>query len=90
MNNKYWNALNLCKIPEGNSYLDCNISVDEISKACLKLKNNKANGMDSILNEMLKHGQWVLLPSLEKLFNLVLDSGIYPRNWSIDYIFPIY
>ena len=63
LNNKYWNALNLCKIPEGNSYLDCNISVDEISKACLKLKNKKASGMDSILTEMLKYGQCVLLPS---------------------------
>ncbi|CAC5376274.1 unnamed protein product [Mytilus coruscus] len=27
VNNEYWNALNLCKIPEGHSYLDCNITI---------------------------------------------------------------
>ncbi|CAG2192789.1 unnamed protein product [Mytilus edulis] len=26
LNNEYWNALKLCKIPEGHSYLDCNIT----------------------------------------------------------------
>ena len=39
---------------------------------------------------MLKYGQFIILPGLEKLFNLVLDSGIYPKNWSSGYIFPIF
>ena len=46
--------------------------------------------MDSILNEMIKHGRYFLLPSLEKIFNDILNSGKFPTEWNIGVIKPIY
>ena len=44
--------------------------------------------MDSILNEMIKHGRYFLLPSLEKIFNDILNSGKFPTEWNIAVIKP--
>ena len=46
--------------------------------------------MDSILNEMIKHGRYFLLPSLEKIFNDILNSCKFPTEWNIGVIKPIY
>ena len=46
--------------------------------------------MDSILNEMIKHGRNFLLSSLEKIFNDILNSGKFPTEWNIGVIKPIY
>ena len=58
--------------------LDFPISAKEVTKATKKLKKGKSSGSDSILNEMLKYGNFVLQPCLVKLFNIILSSGIYP------------
>jgi len=42
-----------------------------------------------VRNEMLKYGQ-ALLPSIGKLFNLILQSGTYPSVWSTRYVIPIH
>ena len=42
------------------------ITPKEIHEQISKLKTKKASGMDSILNEMIKHGRHYLLPSKEK------------------------
>ncbi len=39
---------------------------------------------------MLKHGAFILLPSICKLFNLILDSGKFPSAWNIIYQVPIF
>ena len=44
--------------------------------------------MDSILNEMIKHGRYFLLPSLEKIFNDILNSCKFPTNWNTGVIIP--
>ena len=31
---------------------------------------------------MIRYGQHILLPCLEKLFNLILFNGVYPKSWS--------
>ena len=54
-----------------------------------KLKNGKACGLDGVLNEMIKYGHF-FLPSLEKLFNLMLSFGVYPKKWGDGYLIPIY
>ena len=88
----YKNTLNQAKESNftGSGKLDNPISDKEISKACCKLKNNKSCGPDSIQNEMIKYGQSVLIPSIKKLFNLVLESGHYPDQWSEGYVVPIF
>ena len=72
------------------SELDYKISEKEISDAICSLKNGKASGFDSILNEMLKTGHSFLLCSLHKLFNTVLSSGKFPTEWAKGIIVPIF
>ena len=52
------------------------ITSSDIMKAISKLKSGKAVGLDSLPNELLKSGRTILVPILQKLFNLVFTSGI--------------
>ena len=62
--------------------LDYPISIEEIAKAIKKLKTKKAAGLDRIRNEMIKTSSEFIKSSLEKLFNLILRSGVFPTSWS--------
>ena len=73
-----------------NDILGQPITTKEIHEQISKLKLKKASGMDCILNEMIKHGRYYLMPSLEKLFNDILDSGTFPTHWNIGVIKPLY
>jgi hypothetical protein len=81
-----------------NKYLYCQsytpvkaeITSSEIMIAISKLKSGKAVGLDSLPNELLKSGRTILVPILQKLFNLVFTSGIYPSKWSSVYLCPIF
>ena len=66
------------------------ITTKEIHEQISKMKSKKASGMDSMLNEMIKHGRYYLMPSLEKMFNDILNSGTFPTDWNIGVIKPIY
>ena len=71
--------------------LDYKITSSEIMKAISKLKSGKAVGLDSLPNEILKSGGsggTILVPILQKLFNLVFTSGIYPSKGSSAYLCP--
>ena len=73
--------------------LDYKITSSELMKAISKLQLGKAVGLDSLPNEILKSGGsggTILVPILQKLFNLVFTSGIYPSKWSSAYLFPIF
>lgn len=39
---------------------------------------------------MVKSVTHFILPSLKLLFNKILLSGIYPKNWAVGYISPIF
>ena len=43
------------------------------------LKNNKAAGNDSIINEYIKSTAHIMLPIYTNLFNLIFDTGIIPE-----------
>ena len=47
-------------------------------------------GLDSILNEVIKAIAYKILPALQKLFNLIYNSGYYPLNWRKALIIPIF
>lgn len=70
--------------------LDSEFTEKEIHERISSLKKNKAPGIDGILNEMLKYGRFYLVPMLTKLFNNVLDKGIFPSQWNVGLIKPIY
>ena len=51
-------------------------------KQLKKLKNKKAAGLDGISKEKMKTSSRFLKYLLEKLFNLILQSGTFPTSWS--------
>ena len=73
-----------------HNYLDSPISINEIETTVKSLKSRKAPGPDKIRNEMLKAGVQFLKTALQKLFNLILQSGFYPSSWCEGIITPIY
>ena len=78
-------------LPDFNTELKAPITVNEISKVILTLKNQKACSMnDNVLNEYLKYSKNAMLPIYCKLFNLILNTGIIPEAWSKGTILPIY
>ena len=78
------------ELDQSSNILNTNITQDEIAKAITNLKNDKSPGRDNILNEVLKAGKEQLLSPLEKLFNIILKSGVFPNEWSHGLIVPIH
>ena len=70
------------------SNLDFQISSKELHSAIAPLKNNKALGLDSISNEMLKCG--FSKNCLLKPFNSILTDRSYPTYWKKAYLSPIH
>ena len=70
--------------------LDLSITDAEIRRGIKELKTGKSGGPDKIINEFFIHGASILLPYLNKLFNLVFNQGYFPVCWSEGYIVPIY
>ena len=62
----------------------------EICKHITSLKNNRASGADNILNEFIKHCPEELIPAIVKLFNVILETGIIPSDWTIGIIKALY
>ncbi|UYV65892.1 hypothetical protein LAZ67_3005828, partial [Cordylochernes scorpioides] len=70
--------------------LDAEISLLEIVREIASLKNNKAAGYDSILNEAIKalpENGFILLSNL---FNKILTKSQVPSQWSKTIIQPIF
>jgi hypothetical protein len=70
--------------------LDNSISPQEIHDVAKSLKNKKACGYDSITNEIIKCSINVMVPTLLKIFNQILHSEIFPKQWSEGLIVPLY
>ena len=73
-----------------NEQINVPFTENEIRNAIKGLKNNKANGIDMILNEHLKILSHIISPILVGLFNLVFDTGIVPETWTLGMIQPIF
>ena len=73
-----------------NNNLNIPIKEIEIKKAIKNLKNQKSAGNDRIRNEMHKCGENLIISPLTKLFNIILETGIYPDLWTKGLITPIY
>ena len=66
------------------------ITISEIKEVIKALKNGKSSGPDLICYEIIKHSSSVMLKSLSKFFNLILDTASYPREWNRSFIIPIF
>ena len=73
-----------------NEEINSRITENEIKSTIKKLKNNKASGIDLILNEHLKSLAHIISPVLVNLYNLVLDTGLVPECWTLGMIKPIF
>lgn len=73
-----------------NEFINQPFTIEEIQNAIKCLKNNKACGFDSVLNEHIKSTCNTLCPLYEKMFNIVLNTGILPESWTLGLIKPIY
>ena len=73
-----------------NDTINVAFTFEEINKHIKSLKNNKSPGIDNILNEFIKHCPNELISVIVKLFNVILDSGIIPSDWTIGLIKPLY
>ena len=71
---------------EDFSYNSC-FSLDDINRACIRLKNNKATGFDMLPNEVLKHDgiRLIILHFMNKCF----ESHVIPGAWKQAIISPI-
>ena len=62
----------------------------EVSKLLRNLKNNKSSGPDQILNEFLKYSPPNIINMLTKLVNVILETGIFPEQWNLAIVKPLY
>ena len=76
--------------PGLNDIINVAFTYEEISNHIRSLKNNKSPGIDNILNEFIKHCPNELISIIVKFFNVILDSGIVPSDWTIGIIKPLY
>ena len=65
-------------------------TLTELENGINNLKNNKACGIDGILNEFLKNSNISVRHVILKLFNAILESGIFPSQWTIGEIVPVF
>ena len=66
--------------------LDRVISIDEIGKVIVKLKNGKAAGLDKIIPELLKSFDDNFLSLVTSILNKIFDSGKFPDEWVLGVI----
>lgn len=69
-----------------NEDINKNFTVPEVIQLVNKLKNNKACGIDNVINEYLKNGPKEVYVLIVKLFNVVFISGKIPNEWCIGMI----
>jgi hypothetical protein len=74
----------------GPEFCEMDITNDEVLGSLTKLENNKAPGLDGILNEALKRGGDPMISALASLFNLILRLGISPLIWQQAMILPFF
>lgn len=66
------------------------LTIEEIRKQCISLKNGKAPGPGDIYGELIKYGSNKLMDNLQKLFQKCLNKQTIPAEWKITYLTPIF
>ena len=67
--------------------LDSDVSLEEINKGIKQLKLSKSAGPDNNLNEYFIHGNTVLIPYLQSLFNVIFKTGFPQKHGPKDTLF---
>ena len=62
----------------------------EFQEVIKRLKNGKAEGNDSISNEMIKNSPKIIIDLLFNFINTCLEKALIPKSWCFDLINPIH
>ena len=76
--------------PAPHSILLYKINEKEIKDTITNLKNSNSSGHDYFSSRFIKLSAPLLVPALEKIFNLSLNTGVYPNNLKIAKVTPIF
>ena len=76
--------------PIKNDFCFKNINVSELSDTLAQIKTKKSLGIDGISIKLLKAAGDIILDSLGTIFNLSLQTGIYPDDWKLAKVSPIF
>ena len=66
------------------------VTEDEVLKILMSMKNKKSMGFDGIPMQILKMSTPVIIPSLTHLFNKSLANGVFPSQWKIAKLIPLF
>jgi hypothetical protein len=61
-----------------------------VTRLLESINSNKATGLDGIPGRILKLSADVVSPSLTKIFNQCLIQGVYPDDWKIAKVVPVF
>ena len=64
------------------------VSVAEILNVISKLKNSNSTGYDGYNTKFIKLSAPLLAPALVKIFNLSINTGVYPSSLKIAKVIP--
>ena len=73
-----------------NDDMDDNLTIDEIDEVIIKLKNNKAPGIDGIHGELLKHATSELHQYIKALLETIWEKEYLPKEWRTGIICPLH
>ena len=62
---------------------------EEVYEMIVSLDTSKANGSDGISARMLEGTAHSITPVLTRLFNMSIESGIFPDKWKLSSVVPI-
>lgn len=66
------------------------VNSNEIRDVLQILKLGKASGEDEISHHMLRNTSQTVCIPLEIIFNMSLSSGIFPSNWKVAKVMPLF
>ena len=66
------------------------INVEKVIKLLTAIDVSKATGLDKIPNRLLKIAADVVAPSLTGIFNQSSVTGIFPADWKMAKVSPIF
>ena len=76
--------------PVNSSFSLEKLNVETVIESLKAVNSNKATGPDNIPGRVLKIAAEFLFPSLTAIFNRSLSMGIYPDDWKMARVLPIF
>ena len=76
--------------PAPQSILLHSINAKEIHDTIKSLKNSNSSGHDFFTTKFVNLSAPILVPALEKIFNLALKTGVYPDSLEIAKVIPVF